>query len=123
MAAEFSRLTQFIDINISEQTLMFYQDKKAVQTFLISTAKKGTGQQSGSEKTPLGKHIVRAKIGTSFPVYDGFKGRRYTGEIYSAELAKQFPHRDWILSRILWLSGTEVGRNRLGGVDSMRRYI
>ena len=123
MLAEFSELKQFININISKQTLIFFQDNKAVLTFLISSAIKGTGQQIGSEKTPLGKHIVRAKIGTNLPVNAVLKGRRYTGEIYNADLAKQFPDRDWILSRILWLSGSEVGRNRLGAVDSMRRYI
>jgi lipoprotein-anchoring transpeptidase ErfK/SrfK len=52
-----------------------------------------------------------------------FRGRRPTGEIYSAELARAQPDRDWILTRILWLSGTEIGRNRLGSVDTMRRYI
>ena len=36
---------------------------------------------------------------------------------------EQRPGRDWILTRILWLSGTEVGKNRLGKVDTMRRYI
>lgn len=38
-------------------------------------------------------------------------------------LHEQFPGRDWILTRILWLSGCERGRNRLGNVDSFRRYI
>ncbi|MCY1183348.1 L,D-transpeptidase catalytic domain [compost metagenome] len=36
---------------------------------------------------------------------------------------ERFPGRDWILTRILWLSGCEPGRNRLGQVDSFRRYI
>ncbi|MDX1353211.1 MAG: L,D-transpeptidase, partial [Thiomicrorhabdus sp.] len=31
--------------------------------------------------------------------------------------------RDWILTRILWLSGTQLGINRLGFVDTMQRYI
>jgi lipoprotein-anchoring transpeptidase ErfK/SrfK len=52
-----------------------------------------------------------------------FVGRRPTGEIWSPELAALHPDRDWILTRILWLSGLEPGRNRLGNVDSMRRYI
>ena len=52
-----------------------------------------------------------------------FRGRRATGEIYSEELARAHPGRDWILTRILWLSGTEIGKNRLGDVDTMRRYI
>ncbi|NDG16087.1 MAG: L,D-transpeptidase, partial [Betaproteobacteria bacterium] len=30
---------------------------------------------------------------------------------------------DWILTRILWLSGLEVGFNRLGNQDTMQRFI
>ena len=33
------------------------------------------------------------------------------------------PGRDWILTRILWLSGKQPGYNRLGNVDTMQRYI
>jgi lipoprotein-anchoring transpeptidase ErfK/SrfK len=78
---------------------------------------------TGSRQTPRGQHVIRAKIGAGAPPGAVFVGRRPTGEIWSPELAARFPARDWILSRILWLSGTEVGRNRLGNVDTMRRYI
>lgn len=77
----------------------------------------------GSECTPLGKHVVRACIGRGCARDSVFVGRRFTGEIYQPSLALQYPERDWILSRILWLSGVEKGFNRLGQVDSMRRYI
>lgn len=90
---------------------------------LISSARNGTGQQRGSFCTPLGRHIVRAKIGAGQPVNTVFVRRRPTGEIYTPELSRQFPKRDWILTRILWLSGCEPGYNRLGPVDTMRRYI
>jgi lipoprotein-anchoring transpeptidase ErfK/SrfK len=66
---------------------------------------------------------VRAKIGDGQPLGSVFVGRRPTGEIHSEALARATPDRDWVLSRILWLSGTEIGKNRLGSVDSMRRYI
>ena len=91
--------------------------------YSISSALKGTGQDSGSYCTPLGRHIIRAKIGIGEPENTVFVGRRPTGEIYSPDLAEQFPGRDWILTRILWLSGCEPGFNRLGSVDTMRRYI
>lgn len=94
-----------------------------IERFSISTALKGTGQQTGSFCTPLGRHIVRAKIGAGSPPNTVFVGRRPTGEVYSPELAARFPGRDWILTRILWLSGCEPGFNRLGAVDTMRRYI
>jgi len=57
------------------------------------------------------------------PLAAVLRGRRWTGEVWSAQLHQQFPDRDWILTRILWLSGLEPGRNRLGEVDSFRRYI
>ena len=94
-----------------------------VKTYAVSTSKHGAGELSGSFKTPRGRHVVRAKIGAGAPLNAVFRGRRPTGEIYSAALARANPDRDWILTRILWLSGTEIGRNRLGPVDTMRRYI
>jgi len=66
---------------------------------------------------------VRAKIGAGAALNTVFVGRRPTGEIWNPELAAACPGRDWILTRILWLSGREPGRNRLGEVDTMRRYI
>ena len=52
-----------------------------------------------------------------------FVGRRSTGEIYTPELAKRYPHRDWILTRILWLDGVEQGKNRYGNCHTASRYI
>ncbi len=113
-----------IDINISTQSLILFDDQgRLAGRYAISSAKNGTGQLQGSLCTPLGKHIVRAKIGAGAPVNTVFVGRRPTGEIYSPALGAQFPERDWILTRILWLSGCKVGHNRLGEVDTMRRYI
>lgn len=111
-----------IEINIAQQELIYRQNEKILR-YVISTAAKGVGQKKGSEQTPLGHHVIRAKIGANLPPNAVLIGRRFTGEIYSAQLAKQHPQRDWILTRILWLSGREVGRNRLGDCDSMRRYI
>lgn len=68
-------------------------------------------------------HRVRIRIGAGCPAGTVFVGRRATSEIYDAELAKQDPERDWILTRILWLTGLESGRNRGGCVDTLRRYI
>jgi lipoprotein-anchoring transpeptidase ErfK/SrfK len=89
----------------------------------VSTASNGPGEELGSECTPRGKHIIRAAIGTGCEEGAVFVGRRASGEIWSAKLAQLEPERDWILSRILWLSGLEPGVNRLANVDTMRRYI
>lgn len=96
---------------------------QTIRRYPVSTAAKGAGEASGSYCTPRGRHIVRAKIGGDRPINSVFVGRRPTGEIYTEELGQIAPERDWILSRILWLSGKEPGFNRLGNCDTMRRYI
>ena len=113
-----------IFIDIPGQTLALkLDDGTCIRRYQVSTARKGLGEQRGSYCTPRGRHIIRAKIGGGQPIGAAFRGRRPTGEVWSAELAEADPARDWILTRILWLSGKEPGRNRLGDVDSMRRYI
>ncbi len=113
-----------IQVSIPDQTLTLADDQgRALATYPVSTATRGAGELRGSHCTPRGRHIVRAKIGAGAPVNAVFVGRRPTGEIWTPELAAQYPDRDWILTRILWLSGCEVGFNRLGDVDTMRRYI
>jgi len=113
-----------IEISIQHQTLTLFDDFGGVKArYRVSTAANGTGCEKDSGCTPLGEHTVRAKIGAGMPLNTVFIGRRPTGEILSPQLAAQYPQRDWILTRIMWLSGTEVGKNRLGNVDSMQRYI
>jgi len=113
-----------ISININLQHLDLLDDNgRLVKRYSISSAKNGVGEQNGSFRTPRGRHVVRAKIGAGQPVNTVFVERRPTGETYSPELARQSPGRDWILTRILWLSGLERGYNRLGKVDTMRRAI
>lgn len=96
---------------------------QVVRRYPVSTAAKGAGEAQGSFQTPRGRHLVRAKIGAGCPLGTVFSGRRPTGEIWTPELDAAYPGRDWILTRILWLSGCEPGFNRLGAVDTMRRYI
>lgn len=113
-----------IEISIAQQTLTLLDDlATVVAKFAISSAANGVGCQKDSGCTPLGRHIIRAKIGQHAAPNTVFIGRRATGEIFTPELMAAFPQRDWILTRILWLSGTEIGKNRLGLVDSMQRYI
>lgn len=112
-----------IHISIKDQRLDLIEEGQVLRSYSISTAKNGAGENNGSGQTPRGKHIIRAKIGDGQPINAVFVGRRATGEVYTSDLAEAFPERDWILSRILWLSGCEPGKNRLGSKDSMRRYI
>ncbi len=112
-----------IFISLPAQTLELFDAALLLSRYAISTAKNGPGEQNGSFRTPRGRHLIRAKIGAGCPENSVFVRRRPTGEFWTPELAGQFPGRDWMLSRILWLSGREPGRNRLGPVDTMRRYI
>lgn len=113
-----------IAISIAEQELTLFDDAgTAIRRYLVSTALRGAGEVSGSLMTPRGRHIIRAKIGADAPDCAVFVNRRATGEIWTPELSAQAPSRDWILTRILWLSGCQRGFNRLGPVDTMRRYI
>ena len=111
-------------VSVARQTLTVFDDAGAeIRRYLISTAKAGVGEQSGSYQTPRGQHLIRAKIGSGAPENAVFVRRRPTGEIWTPALDEEFPGRDWILTRILWLSGCQPGANRLGCVDTMRRYI
>jgi L,D-transpeptidase YbiS len=112
-----------IIIDIGAQTLVLSDGTGQTLRYAVSTSKYGAGERKNSLKTPRGRHEVRAKIGAGCPAGTVFVGRRSTGEIWSEALARANPDRDWILTRILWLSGLEPGVNRLGDVDTMRRYI
>ncbi|MFO1363317.1 MAG: L,D-transpeptidase [Burkholderiales bacterium] len=113
-----------IRISLPAQTLTLLDDAGGtLRTYSVSTAKNGPGERRGSHCTPRGRHVVRARIGAGAPPNTVFVGRRPTGEVWSPELGARHPGRDWILTRILWLSGCEPGFNRLGDVDTMRRYV
>lgn len=113
-----------LQVSVARQVMDVVDDAGDVlREYPVSTALAGVGEVSGSYQTPRGRHIVRAKIGDGQPENAVFVRRRPTGEIWTPELGAQYPDRDWILTRILWLSGCEPGCNRLGCVDTMRRYI
>jgi L,D-transpeptidase YbiS len=113
-----------IEIDTGKQQLLVRNTTgHIVKTYPVSTSKFGLGEKNGSFCTPRGAHIVRAKIGAGLPLGAVFVRRRPTGEVWTPQLHERYPGRDWILTRILWLSGCEPGRNRLGELDTMRRYI
>lgn len=112
-----------IKVSIAKQTLTLLDGDIPLMSFSVSTALKGTGQAMDSGCTPLGEHRIKIKIGQNCAENTVFSSRRPTGEIYSPQMALEAPDRDWILTRILWLSGTQPGFNRGGDVDTLRRYI
>jgi len=112
-----------IKVSIDEQRLQLLAAGKVKMDVAVATASNGPGEIMHSECTPRGWHRVRAKIGDGVPENTVFTGRRPTGEIYSPVLRQEYPERDWMLTRLLWLCGLEPGMNRFGERDSMRRYI
>ncbi|MHC6224871.1 L,D-transpeptidase family protein [Pseudomonas sp. X10] len=113
----------FLHISLADQCLYGFARGQLCLRLAVSTARNGAGELNGSGCTPRGRHQVRAKIGADLPLGAVLRGRRWTGEVWSPSLHAQFPGRDWILTRILWLSGCQPGINRLGQVDTFRRYI
>lgn len=118
-----SHLLDFLHISLADQQLYGFAQGQLCLRLPVSTAANGPGECNGSGCTPRGLHQIRAKIGADLPLGAVLRGRRWTGEVWSPELHAAFPGRDWILSRILWLSGCKRGVNRMGDVDSFRRYI
>jgi len=113
-----------IFVDIPTQTMRLHDGSgELMQSYAVSTGANGAGEQNGSYCTPRGRHVIRAKIGAGQPVDTVFVRRRPTGEIYTPSLGRKHPGRDWILTRIMWLSGLESGYNRGGSCDTMRRYI
>lgn len=113
----------FLDVTVSRQRLAILNQGRTLKSYPVSTAKNGIGEKRGSECTPAGWHVIRAKIGAGLPCNSVFVGRRPTGEIYDEVIGKRDRDRDWILTRILWLGGLEPGKNRYGEVDTCWRYI
>lgn len=112
-----------LEIDLGRQRLRAWDQGRVLQELPVSTGGNGIGEINGSGCTPRGRHVIRARVGDGQPEGAVFRARRPTGEIWTPELHVRCPGRDWILTRILWLSGTERGRNRLGCVDTFRRYI
>ena len=117
----------YIEVDLRLQQLYLWEPQAdgdlLLRQYVVSGARNGPGSQNGSECTPLGRHRIAEKIGAGLPLCSAFRAREWTGEIWTPELNDEFPGRDWILTRILWLDGLEAGRNRGGSVDTHARYI
>ncbi len=113
-----------IIISISEQKLALLENKQVKKTYIISSAKEGIGNLSGSYKTPLGAHTISQKIGENAKLGTIFKARIDTHKIAKIFTEpNQESDTDNITSRILWLNGLEEGVNKGGDVDSHKRFI
>jgi lipoprotein-anchoring transpeptidase ErfK/SrfK len=101
-------------VSVRDQKMLLVRDGKPVKSYKISTSKFGIGDKPGSNCTPMGTMRIAKKIGGNAVAGTVFKSRRPTGEV----LRPNAPGRDPIVSRILWLQGTETGN-----MNAYRRYI
>lgn len=113
----------WLHVSLARQHLRLLRSEEVLGEWPISSAAAGAGERIGSGCTPRGRHRIRALIGAQAPEGAVFVGRRPTGEVYDRALALANPDRDWILTRIIWLTGCESGVNRGGTVDTLKRFI
>ena len=112
-----------LHISLRDQRLDVWQADQVILKYAVSTALLGAGQHLNSGCTPTGLHAIYRKIGAGCPLNTAFVGRQAEPLPYSAVRAAALPHKDWILTRILWLTGCEMGHNRGGACDTLQRYI
>ena len=123
ISKDYRNLEKLLVVKIDTQELIFLEKGTIIKRYIISSSAYGTGSYENSLKTPLGRHVIAAKIGKDLPFGAILKGREWTGgiaNIIKKPIDTQF---DVVTSRILWLSGLEEGYNLGPGVDSKSRYI
>jgi len=114
----------YLIVSISKQCLYVLKGCVVLARYYISTASKGSGNQQGSEQTPLGLHRISDKIGADAKFGSIFRARCNTGQIARILTVKgEYSDNDNITSRILWLDGLEQGKNKDGNIDTHNRYI
>lgn len=119
----FDMHSRWLRVCLGAQQLELHDGPECCKAYWVSTALKGAGERLGSEQTPRGAHEVKSLIGADSASGTVFVARRPSGETYSPGLWAKQPGRDWILSRIVWLSGVEDGKNLGGEVDTFARTI
>jgi hypothetical protein len=107
-------------VSVERQALFGVQNGGVVFGYPCSTAAKGVGNKDGSKQTPLGWHEIRERIGDGLPPGAVFDERKPTARVWTPGVTTD---RDFVLTRIMWLTGLEPGVNAGPGVDSHERYI
>lgn len=114
----------WIEVGVRNQQLALYDERGVpVRQYVISTASKGVGERVNSYQTPRGWHKVCERIGDGIEIDTIIYRRQVTPWKYTPQLHAEYPNKDWILTRILWLCGQEPGLNQGGEVDSYDRAI
>jgi len=114
---------KYMYVSVKYQRLYLIVNDSTIRKYSISTAKKGIGCKSGSNKTPSGLHTIKRKIGADVPLGGILESRIYTGRIAKIITKKKNAEKDYVTTRVMWLQGEEPGLNKGRNVDSYNRYI
>jgi len=121
--SSFNDLESLLYVDIKNQNMYLLNKGTILKGFKVSSSYYGTGSKVNSLKTPLGKHEIYKKIGKDLPINAILKGRVWSGAIANVITEDIDTDFDHVTSRILWLDGLEIGKNKGSGVDSRSRYI
>ena len=112
-----------IFVSIRFQKLYYMKNTQVMAKYDVSTSRYGVGCKANSQKTPVGLHKVRHKIGNGTPINGIIKYGTYAGE--NARIVQTPEHiaQDLITTRVLWLQGLEPGINQGSNIDSYHRSI
>ena len=113
-----------LHVSVKDQLMTLLDEAgQVLHSYPVSTSKFGTGSQNNSNKTPLGLHRIKDRIGGAMPINEVYIARMPHGSLEECiERGVELPE-DVITSRIMWLEGMEPGRNQGGYVDTYQRYI
>jgi len=114
---------EIIYVSVKNQKMYYISNDVIIKEYLISTAKKGVGNQKNSNMTPYGLHYIKEKHGSKTPQNGRMIGRVFYGQIATIYSDTTTSKTDDITSRILWLSGYEKDINKGSDVDSYERFI
>ena len=114
---------EVIYVSIKQQKLYHIKDDNIIKEYVISSSTYGIGSASGSNKTPIGLHVIKEKYGDKTPENGKMTERVFHGNIATIYTDQTKSKTDDITSRILWLDGLEKGKNKGKGIDSFKRYI
>ncbi|MDR2512653.1 MAG: L,D-transpeptidase [Puniceicoccales bacterium] len=112
----------YLCISICEQKLWHFREASLAFSCRVSTSRAAPSCIPGSFGTPTGLHRVAERIGDGEPCGTVFKGRLSQG--FTWENSPQTVcTENLITTRILWLDGLEVGKNRGPGCDTHSRCV
>jgi hypothetical protein len=114
---------EVVYISVRNQKMYYIKNDVVINSYDVSTAKNGIGNQEGSNKTPVGMHSVKEKHGSNIPLNGLFKNRKYYGQIAEIITDTTSSKTDDITTRIMWLTGEETNINKDKNIDSFNRYI